>query len=130
MKIKILLCLFIPVLISCSSVFNGMDLKNVYSVKISWFENYYEEYPTHSVEINNYNEIRNLLKYLKRINIKWFTKDTIHNFTMTKVKIELHNVDSVKIIYIVNNKLEIDNKLYFTDKSFWITKFINQINEY
>lgn len=117
---KIILIL-LPLLFSCSSLYTTLDLKGVESIKISYFENFYESEPIGATYINNKPDVTKILLYLIFLPDSGIIDKFYHDFRTPRISIEFYVDDRVENLSIINDRLTVKTYTYYK-RNFWLEK--------
>ena len=128
--IKITLMCSIIFLIACNSLYKSMNIGDVASIKISRYQNYYETVPYSEIYINNKKDIKRIINYLKILPGNGKQDKEFHTFKASKISLEIISKEGSTVIYIIEDRVEIEKYMYYSRIYYWEKKLVLLINSY
>lgn len=115
---------------SCNSLYKNLNIIDIDSIKISRYQNYYETEPYSEIHINNKKDINKIIRYLKILPGKGKQNKDFHTFKASKLSLEIISKEKSAVIYIIEDRVEIEKYMYYRNLYYWEKKLVFLINSY
>lgn len=115
---------------SCGSLYNSLGIKDVHKIQILKYEHFYEQHTVSEVVLNDKNDIKPVLLYLRILSSNGRIREEFKNFDTSRIVINVISKDQIISLQIIGDRLEVDESYYYKKLIYREKKFIELIKSY